>query len=152
MNLYQLYSSNFPAYNKFGTPKEIHAHVQALGYEGETKLVDGYPLPSGKDFKVEESYIKRTSSVRASHSLWARIDEFVGDEGQPDLNNRIQVLEKGIKALEAIKAFGKIYASTQNGVEEFKDILACIARLPLYEDMGVEPVISREKAKLGMKV
>jgi hypothetical protein len=145
MKLFQLYSSKNPEYNKFGTAKEIWEHVQALGYSGKTQLCEGYPLPASGDFKIEESYIKRTSSVRASHHMWARIDTFVEDDNYPDLSNRVQVIEAGIQALEIVRAYGKIFATTEQGVQEFDNILECIGMLPLFEDQQFEPVISREK-------
>ncbi|MEM6342963.1 MAG: hypothetical protein AAF927_03750 [Bacteroidota bacterium] len=151
MELYQLYSSLSPEYNKFGSAKEIWQHVQAIGYDGPTKLVDGYPLPAGEDFKVEGAYIKRTSSLRITHALWAKIDQFVNSESHPEYSNRIQVIEAGIMALEAAQAFGKIYATTNQGVEEFEDVIACIARLPLFEDLGVDPVMARKEELLPKK-
>ncbi len=147
MNLYQLRGPD-EKWDIFGTVKEIYHHVQKLNYKGPTQTVEGIPLPAGDGFIIEESYIKRSSSMRLSHAQWNEIDKYVQDPNYPRLNSRVDVMAYALETLRAVSNFGEVYARTHQGVEGFKDIKEVIEKLPFYEMHGVLPVISKEKEVL----
>ncbi|MDX2247810.1 MAG: hypothetical protein SF052_13580 [Bacteroidia bacterium] len=148
MNLYQLVNNKDPRFNKFGTAQEIWQHVQETGYEGKTRIVDGYPLPDQPDFLIEESYIKRASSFRLSHQLWNDMDRLIVDPSLPEVTNRVEAIEYALKVLLAVKDFGKVYAITPQGIQEYSNISECISLSPFFGFHNHEPVISRDKSLL----
>lgn len=148
MNLYQLVNNKDPRFNKFGSAQEIWQHVQELGYDGKTRIVDGYPLPDQPDFLIEDSYIKRASSFRLSHQLWNDMDKLIADPGLPEVTNRVEAIEYALKVLLNVQEFGSVYATTPQGVQYFSNISECISMSPFFDFHKHQPVISRDKTLL----
>ncbi|MEM7371455.1 MAG: hypothetical protein AAF587_22765 [Bacteroidota bacterium] len=147
MNTYQLISEN-TAYNKFGTAKEIWEHVRTLGYEGDTTLVDGFPLPSGKGFSIENSHFKRSTSLRVSHAVWAKVDGLLQDLNDPKLKTRVDVILRAIDLLEDVQRFGKVYATTPDGTQAFKSLREVIGMYAYFDNFDFQPTISQNKENL----
>ncbi|MEO0895449.1 MAG: hypothetical protein AAFY71_03445 [Bacteroidota bacterium] len=147
MNLYQLRGPE-EKWDIFGTVKEIYHHVDKLGYEGPTQTIEGIPLPSGEGFVIEESYIKRSSSMRLSHAQWHEIDQYVHDPKFPRLNSRVDVMAYALETLRAVATFGEVFALTHKGVESFRDVKDVIEKLPFYEMHDTTPIIAKDKDSL----
>ncbi|MEO0898212.1 MAG: hypothetical protein AAFY71_17505 [Bacteroidota bacterium] len=133
----------------FGSPEDIYFHCKKLGYKGPTEIVGGLPLPKGKDFVIQEEYIKKTSALRLQHVEWNLIDKFIANDDYPELTSRVDVMLFALSTLRQVKEFGSVYASMpDNKIHEFESIFEVIAQMKYFDITETYPVISKSKEDL----
>ncbi len=147
MTEYILRFRDKPELTKYGTAKGIWEYSKEIGFEGETSVVDGYPLPSGVEVSLDKALDKKTGAVRISHKSWYQIEEAMKDKDK--FKTQASVIEYGLKALKIAEAFGAVYASTPEGIKEFPSLIELMMLKPYFDAVGFVPVISQEKKSLS---
>ncbi|MEL6255853.1 MAG: hypothetical protein AAFR87_27865 [Bacteroidota bacterium] len=146
MTEYILKFRDKPEIRTYGTAPEIWEYCQEIAYRGETRVVDGYPLPSGENISLEKALEKKTGAIRITHKSWHQIEEAMKDKDK--FKTQASVIEYGLKALKIAEAFGPVYASTPEGIKEFPSLIELMILKPYFDAVGFVPVISQQKEAL----
>lgn len=142
MITYILKTKTTPELNCYGTAEEIWKHTSSLGYEGPTKALDGFPVPSGDGIRIEKAESRKAGTVRLRNRYWHQIESI--QKSDDNLSSQGAVIEYGVRALKASRDFGKIYATTPEGIKEFKSVLELMMLSPYFDAVGFNPVIGRD--------
>ena len=147
MTEYILRFKDKPELTKYGTAKEIWEYSKEISFIGDTSVVDGYPLPSGKEVSLDKAHEKKTGAVRITHKSWYHIEKAIKDKD--NFKTQASVIEHGLKALKIAEAFGPVYATTPEGIKEFPSLIELMILKPYFDAVGFVPIISQEKKSIS---